>query len=103
MSLVGPFLFRSVRQAASLVTGNELMLAFFPNLLEPVLFVVVTLMAWRRSVRRLPDWRASAFATLARWRWPIGVAIVAYKLMDEYLTHVGKIDLSNRFRSIFGG
>jgi hypothetical protein len=101
--MLGLFLFRSVGQAAFLVTGDELMLAYFPNLLEPLFLVTVTLMAWRRTVRARPDWRASTFVSLARWRWPIGIAIVGYKLVDEYFTHVGNIDRSDWLRAIFGG
>lgn len=101
--MLGLFLFRSVGQAAFLLSGNELVLALFPNLLEPLFLVVVSLMAWRRVVRRRPDWRESTFATLHRRRIPIGAAIVAYKLVDEYLTHVGNIDRSDLLRSILGG
>ena len=36
--------------------------------------------------------QARGFAVLHRWRWPIGVVIVLYKLQDEYVTHVGNID-----------
>ena len=100
--LLGLFLFRSIGQAAFLVTGNELLLALFPNFLEPVFLVTVTILAWKRVVRRLPDWQAAGFATLHRHRWLIGTVIVAYKLIDEYITHVGNIDRSDLLRQLLG-
>ena len=101
--LLGLFVFRSIGQLAFLVTGNELLLAFFPNFLEPVFLVAASLLWWQRVVRRHPDWRANAFAALHQARWPLGVTIVAYKLFDEYVTHVGNIDRSELFQRLLGG
>lgn len=101
--LLGLFLFRSIGQVGFLVTGNELLLAAFPNFLEPLFLVTASMLAWQRVVRHEPDWRGAAFGTLARHRWLIGGAIVGYKLVDEYLTHVGNIDRSDWFRQLLGG
>ena len=90
-------------RTAFLVTGNELMLAFFPNFLEPLFLVTASILAWERAVRHLPDWRERGFAVLHRYRWPIGIVIVLYKLQDEYVTHVGNIDRSDLFKRLFGG
>ena len=101
--LLGLFVFRSIGQVAFLVTGNELLLAFFPNFLEPLFLVTVTILAYERVVRRSPDWQSRGFAVLARYRWPIGIVIVAYKLIDEWITHVGNIDRSELVQRLLGG
>lgn len=96
------FLFRSVGQTLFLLTTNELWLAAFPNFLEPLFLVTVTILAWERAIRHRADWKDRGFAILARHKWLIGALIVIYKLQDEYVTHVGNIDRSDLFRSIFG-
>jgi hypothetical protein len=105
--MLGLFLFRSVGQVGFLVTGNELLLALFPNFLEPVFLVTVSILAWKRAVNRLPDWQAQGFATLHRHRWLIGTVIVVYKLQDEYFTHVANVDRSELVQELlerlFGG
>ncbi len=101
--MLGLFLFRTVGQVSFLLTGNELLLAVFPNFLEPVFLVTATILAWERAIRRLPNWRERAFAVLGRYRWLIGTLIVVYKLQDEYFTHVANIDRSDFFRQLIGG
>lgn len=96
------FLFRSIGQVGFLITSNELLLALFPNFLEPLFLVTASILAWQRVVRRVPDWRERAFAVLRRYRWLIGALIVVYKLQDEWLTHVANIDRSEFFRQLFG-
>jgi hypothetical protein len=82
------FLFRSIGQVGFLLTGNELLLAIFPNFLEPLFLVTATIQAYERAVRHLPDWQERGFAILRRHRWLIGTLIVVYKLQDEFFTHV---------------
>lgn len=101
--MLGLFLFRSVGQVAFLLTANELFLAAFPNFLEPLFLVTVSILAYERVIRRLPSWQAAGFAVLDRHRWLIGTLIVVYKLVDEYITHVGNIDRSDLFRRLLGG
>lgn len=101
--MLGLFLFRSVGQIGFLVTGNELLLALFPNFLEPLFLVTASILAYERVIRRLPDWQARGFAVLHRYRWLIGALIVVYKVQDEYVTHVGNIDRSELIRQILGG
>jgi len=101
--MLGLFLFRSVGQVSFLLSGNELLLAVFPNFLEPLFLVTASILAWERVVRRFPDWRARGFAILRRYRWLIGTLIVIYKLQDEYFTHVANIDRSDFVRQLFGG
>ena len=101
--MLGLFLFRSIGQAGFLLTGNELLLAVFPNFLEPLFLVTVTILAWERAVRHLPDWQERGFALLHRHRWLIGTLIVVYKLQDEYFTHVANVDRSEFFQRLIGG
>ncbi len=101
--MLGLFLFRSIGQAGFLVTGNELLLAVFPNLLEPLFLVTASILAYERVIRHLPDWQERGFAVLHRHRWPIGTLIVIYKIQDEYFTHVANLDRSEFFQRLFGG
>ena len=101
--MLGLFLFRSVGQVGFLVTGNELLLAFFPNFLEPLFLVTVTILAFERVIRHYPDWQERGFAILYRYRWLIGTVIVIYKLQDEWVTHVGNIDRTEFLEQLFGG
>jgi hypothetical protein len=101
--MLGLFLFRSVGQIGFLVTRDELLLAAFPNFLEPLFLVTVSILAWERVIRRRSDWQGRGFAILHRYRWPIGALIVIYKLQDEYITHVGNIDRSEFLERLLGG
>ena len=101
--VLGLFLFRSVGQVGFLVTGNELLLAFFPNFLEPLFLVTVTILAFERVIRHYPDWQGRGFDILNRYRWLIGTVIVIYKLQDEWITHVGNIDRTEFLEQLFGG
>jgi hypothetical protein len=99
--MLGLFVFRSIGQVAFLLTEEELLLALFPNFLEPLFLVTVTILAWQRVVRRAPDWFDRGFAVLHRYRWPIGILIVVYKLQDEYFTHVANVDRSEWLQQLF--
>ena len=101
--MLGLFVFRSVGQISFLVTENELFLALFPNFLEPLFLVTVSIAAFQRAVRRAPDWQDRAFAVLHRHRWLIGTVIVIYKLQDEYFTHVANVDRSEFLQQRLGG
>jgi hypothetical protein len=101
--MLGLFLFRSVGQVGFLLTENELLLAAFPNFLEPLFLVTVSILAYERVVRRLPEWQVQGFAILHKHRWLIGTLIVIYKLQDEYFTHVANVDRSEFFQRLLGG
>ena len=101
--MLGLFIYRSIGQVAFLVTGNELLLALFPNFLEPLFLVTVSILAFQRVVRHAPDWQDRGFAILARHKWLIGTVIVVYKLIDEWVTHVGNIDRTELLQQLFGG
>jgi hypothetical protein len=100
--MLGLFAFRTIGQVGFLVTGNELLLAVFPNFLEPLFLVTVTILAYERVGRHLPDWQERGFAVLARHRWLIGTVVVVYKLQDEYFTHVANIDRSEFIQRLLG-
>ena len=85
------------------LTGNELLLAFFPNFLEPLFLVTVTILAFERVIRHYPDWQERGFAILYRYRWLIGIVIVVYKLQNEWVTHVGNIDRTEFLQQLLGG
>jgi hypothetical protein len=101
--MLGLFLFRSIGQIAFLLTEEELFLALFPNFLEPLFLVTVTILTFERVVRKVPDWQEHGFAIVYRYRWVIGTVIVVYKLIDEYITHVGNIDRSELLERLLGG
>ena len=65
--------------------------------------MTVSILAYERAVRHLPDWQERSFAVLHRHRWLIGGAIVVYKLQDEYFTHIANIDRSEFFQRLLGG
>jgi hypothetical protein len=101
--MLGLFVFRSIGQVGFLATGNELLLAAFPNFLEPLFLVTASILAWERAIRHLPDWQDQGFAFLARHRWLIGTVIVVYKLQDEYFTHIANLDRSEWLQQLLGG
>jgi hypothetical protein len=101
--MLGLFLFRSIGQVGFLLTGNELLLAVFPNFLEPLFLVTASILAWERAIRHLADWQERGFAILHRHRWLIGTLIVIYKLQDEYFTHVANVDRSEFIQQLLGG
>lgn len=101
--MLGLFLFRTVGQVGFLLTGDELFLAAFPNFLEPLFLVTVTILAWERAIRHEPDWQERGFAVLHRHRWLIGTVFVVHKLVDEWITHIGNIDRSDLLGQLLGG
>ena len=98
--MLGLFVFRSIGQISFLLTGNELFLALFPNFLEPLFLVTVSILAWQRVARHRDDWKERGFAVLDRHRWLIGALIVVYKLQDEYFTHVANVDRSELLQQV---
>jgi hypothetical protein len=101
--MIGLFIFRTIGQVGFLVTGNELMLALFPNFLEPLFLVTASILAYDRAIRGHADWQERGFAVLRRHGWWIGTVIVVYKLVDEYVTHIGNIDRSDLIGRLLGG
>jgi hypothetical protein len=65
--------------------------------------VTISILAYERAIRHVPGWQARGFEVLHRYRWPIGVLIVVYKLVDEWITHVGNIDRTELLQQLLGG
>ena len=89
------FAFRTVGQVLFLVTRNELALFFFPNLLEPLFLIYVTIGRFKGVDR--------SFEIYHRHRVVIWAFILIYKFQDEYVTHVANVDRSETIKSLFGG
>jgi hypothetical protein len=88
------FLLRTVGQILFFATRNELALFFFPNLLEPLFLIYVTLGKLRGA--------AAAHDTYDRRRVVIWLFILVYKFQDEWITHVANVDRSHFVRSLLG-
>lgn len=101
--VLGLFIFRSIGQLAFLLTGKEILFFIFPNFLEPFFLVVVTALAYKRVIKRLPKWKEATYEWVFKYKWLIGVLVFIYKMQDEYITHVGNLDRSEIIKKLFGG
>lgn len=93
-AIVALFALRTVGQVLFFVTANEVVFFLFPNFLEPLFLVYATILALRG---------ADAPAFFARHAVVIWVLVVAYKLQDEFITHVANVDRSELLGRLFGG
>lgn len=89
------FLLRTVGQTLFFVTNNEIVFFYFPNLLEPLFLIYVT-------IARVKGWD-KVHEIYRRFVWPIWIFILLYKFQDEYFTHVANIDRSELFQRLIGG
>jgi hypothetical protein len=78
------FVLRTVGQVLFFVTRNELALFFFPNLLEPLFLIYV-------SIARFKGWDR-VYAIYRKYAVAIWAFILIYKFQDEYITHVANVD-----------
>lgn len=90
--IVGLFVFRTIGQALFFITNDEIVFFFFPNFLEPVFLIYATILFFKKD---------EAPSVFERWRIPIAVFTVLYKLQDEYITHVGNFDRSDFLSQLF--
>lgn len=90
--IVGLFIFRTIGQLLFFITNNEIVFFFFPNFLEPVFLIYATILFFKKD--KAPE-------TFHKWRIPIVVFTVIYKLQDEYITHVGNFDRSDFLSGLF--
>ena len=91
--IIALFVFRSVGQALFFATHNEFVFFLFPNFLEPLFLVYATILIIKG---------AEAPAFYARHVVVIWVLVVAYKMQNEYFTHVGNIDRSEFLGRLIG-
>lgn len=93
--ITGAFLLRTVGQTLFFVTGNEIVFFYFPNLLEPLFLIYVT-------IGRFKGW--DKVHDIYRKRiWLIWIFILVYKFQDEYFTHVANVDRSEFIQNLLGG
>jgi len=91
--ITATFALRTVGQALFFATQNELMLFYFPNLLEPLFLVYVTIARFRGRDRVHEIYRARL-----RWIW---LGILLYKFQDEWFTHVANVDRTEFVKALF--
>lgn len=92
--VLGLFLFRSVGQTLFLATGGETWLFVFANYLEPIFLIYATAIFFTHSVEGGHAW-------FHQHRVVIIVAVIIYKLQDEYVTHIGNIDRTDLIINLF--
>ena len=93
-AVIALFALRTVGQALFFITNNEIVFFLFPNFLEPLFLVYATILFFKRD---------AAPAFFARHAVVIWVLVIAYKLQDEFVTHVANVDRSELVGRLFGG
>ncbi len=91
--ITATFALRTVGQVLFFATHNELMLFYFPNLLEPLFLVYVTIARFRGQDRVQAIYRARLL-----WIW---LGILVYKFQDEWFTHVANVDRTEYIKALF--
>ena len=92
--IYGLFAFRSIGQAAFLTLGDERLLFFFPNFLEPLFLIYATVYFIKKANE------AQTYAFYLKHKLTIWAFVVAYKMQDEYLTHIANIDRTELIKSL---
>ncbi len=92
--ITATFALRTIGQALFFTSRNELALFAFPNLLEPLFLVYVTIARFVGHER--------AYVVYRQKRALIWAGILLYKFQDEWLTHVANIDRSEALRRLLG-
>ena len=91
--ITATFALRTVGQVLFFATQNEMMLFYFPNLLEPLFLVYVTMARFRGWEQAQAIYRAKLV-----WIW---LFILIYKFQDEWFTHVVNVDRTEYFKALF--
>ncbi len=92
--ITATFALRTIGQALFFTSRNELALFAFPNLLEPLFLVYVTIARFVGHER--------AYVVYRQKRALIWACILLYNFQDEWLTHVANIDRSEALRRLLG-
>lgn len=85
------FVLRTIGQGLFFTTNNEVVFFFFPNFLEP-LFMAYAFLLFR--------YKNQAYEKYKRYRFLIWGIIIPYKMANEWVTHIGNIELSEIFFGI---
>jgi len=93
----GLFVFRSIGQIAFLATGNERLLFYFANFLEPLFLVYATIFFFKKASE------PRAYEFYLKHKWVIWIFVIIYKMQDEYLTHIANLDRSDFIKHLLGG
>ncbi len=93
--ITATFALRTVGQALFFATQNEIVFFWFPNLLEPLFLVYVTIARFRGQEQVQAIYRRRLV-----WIW---LGILAYKFQDEWFTHVANVDRTDFLKSLLGG
>ena len=93
--IYGLFAFRSIGQAAFLLTGNERFFFYFPNFLEPLFLIYATILFFKKSNQ------PQAWQFFLKHKISLAAFIIIYKMQDEYFTHLANLDRTDFFRQLF--
>jgi hypothetical protein len=92
--ITATFALRTVGQVLFFVTRNELVLFYFPNLLEPLFLVYAT-------IARFAGWDR-VYGIYRKHIVVIWAGILLYKFQDEWFTHVSNTDRTDTVRRLLG-
>lgn len=90
----GLFVFRSIGQALFLVTADERFLFFFPNFLEPLFLVYATIWFFQKTNE------PKTYAFYLKHKFAVWLFVIAYKMQDEYITHIANIDRTDLVKNL---
>jgi hypothetical protein len=93
--ITATFLLRTVGQVLFFTTHREIVFFWFPNLLEPLFLVYVTMARFRGQ-----EMAQAIYRRRLVWIW---LGILVYKFQDEWFTHVANVDRSDYLKSLLGG
>ncbi|MBU1203205.1 hypothetical protein KKH39_04165 [Patescibacteria group bacterium] len=87
------FLIRTIGQFSFFFTRDEMMLFYFPNLVEPLFLIYATAELFKGR-EKTAQWYKKNIV----WIW---LFILAYKFQDEWFTHVANVDRTEFFKNLF--
>lgn len=82
------FVMRAVGQALFFITGDDAVFFFLPNFLEPLFMTYALLLLLDKK---------KAYKRYKKHIRPIWIAIIAYKMWNEYSIHIARRDLSTLY------
>lgn len=82
------FIHRIVGQTLYFITRKEIVFFYFPNCLEPLILTYTLLLAHSKGQE------SQAYASYRQYQGLIWIAIIMFKVGNEWVLHVANIDLS---------